>query len=97
MLDLSTELSGVFNQFYEKTIEGESLSEKEKVVAILTAATILGDKDTLKNIVISAKQLGFTNEQLGQINGITIAIRGQHLKNQFHVKVENKQANSCCQ
>lgn len=53
------------------------LTDKEKVVAILTAATVTGNEKLLKSAVLQARQIGFTKEELGHVNAIAIAVSAE--------------------
>ncbi|MCM3796905.1 MULTISPECIES: carboxymuconolactone decarboxylase family protein [Priestia] len=97
MLALNQKLNSCFDTFFTEAVEGGTLPEREKVVAILTSATLLNDQDTLKNAVLTAKQLGFTKEEIGQITGIAIAVNAQKLRDQVEVRVESKPSSTCCQ
>ncbi|WP_243495712.1 carboxymuconolactone decarboxylase family protein [Priestia aryabhattai] len=97
MLALNQKLNSYFGTFFTEAVEGGTLPEREKVVAILTSATLLNDQATLKNAVLTARQLGFTKEEIGQITGIAIAVNAQKLRDQVEVKVESKPSSTCCQ
>ena len=99
MLALNPDLNSYFDKFFNESIEGGSLPEREKVVAIITSATLLNDQETLKNAVLTAKQLGFTNEEIGQVTAIAIAVSSQQLKNTLEVKMpeDNTSSSTCCQ
>ena len=62
----------IFDTFFNEAVEGGTLPEREKVVAILTSATLLNDQGALKNAVLMAKQLGFNSEEIGQITAIAV-------------------------
>lgn len=99
MLTLNPELNSYFETFFNEAVQRGTLPEREKVVAILTSAFLLGDQTTLKNAIITAKQLGFTNEEIGQVSAIAIAVNSQRLNNQVEIRItsENNQINTCCQ
>ncbi|EOR19996.1 carboxymuconolactone decarboxylase family protein [Cytobacillus oceanisediminis] len=72
MLSLNPQLNSIFDTFFNEAVEGGTLPEREKVVAILTSATLLNDQGALKNAVLMAKQLGFNSEEIGQITAIAV-------------------------
>lgn len=97
MLMLNQKLNSQFEEFFNEAIEGGVLPEREKVIAILTAATVLNDESIIKSSVLTAKQLGFTNEEIGHVTAIAIAVNSQKLKNSVGVKIDNKSTSTCCQ
>ncbi|MCY8234413.1 carboxymuconolactone decarboxylase family protein [Priestia endophytica] len=99
MLALNQTLNSHFETFFNEAIEGGTLPEREKVVAILTSATLLNDQKILKNAVLTAKQLGFTKEEIGQVTAIAIAVNSQRLKDSVEIKTEssNTTTSTCCQ
>jgi len=95
MLSVNPQLNSIFDTFFNEAVEGGTLLEREKVVAILTSATLLNDQGTLKIAVLMAKQLGLTSEEIGQITAI--AVNDRKIKGQIEIKVENKPSSTCFQ
>lgn len=92
MLSLNPQMNAMYKTFFNEAIEGGTLPEREKVIAILTAATLIKDQSILKNTFMTAKKLGLTKEEIGQITAIAIAVSSQGLENQFEIELER-----CCQ
>ena len=86
-----------FEGFFNEVIEGGVLTDKEKVVAILTAATVTGNEKLLKSAVLQARQIGFTKEELGHVNAIAIAVSAEKTRSLLDIKVETKPTSTCCE
>lgn len=81
MLKFNTKINTLFEAFLDEVVEGGPLNEREKLIAILTAAILVNEQKALKNAVLASKRIGFTNEELGQIQALAIAVSSQKLMN----------------
>jgi alkylhydroperoxidase/carboxymuconolactone decarboxylase family protein YurZ len=79
MLSLMPALSEQFTEFANEATTGGVLGERERVIATLAVALTLEDADAVKQIVMQAKQAGFSNEEIGQVSAIVVALRGQRI------------------
>ncbi|ADI26182.1 carboxymuconolactone decarboxylase family protein [Geobacillus sp. C56-T3] len=99
MLALNNKLQKEFDTFFTETLEGGVLSDRDRILVILATALVMEDANTLKNAVLTAKQLGFTNEELGHISAIVIAMRGQKINGlvSFNVSTATNKSSKCCE
>lgn len=98
MLHFNSELNEIFDQFSAKSIEGGTLSDREKVISIYIAGLLTKSNATIKNAMMQAKQLGVTNEELGQLNAIAIVVNATSLKPELNTSSSNSDdLSSCCQ
>ena len=79
MLTLAPSLHQQFTTFATAALTGESLSERERALAVLTTAFVLEDHGLVKQAVVCAKQVGISNEEIGQTSAIVLAVRGKLL------------------
>ncbi|MGG3957641.1 carboxymuconolactone decarboxylase family protein [Bhargavaea massiliensis] len=99
MLALNNKLQQAFDTFFTEALEGGTLSERDRMVVILATALAMEDVNTLKNAVLTAKQLGLTNEEIGHISAITIAMKGQKINGlvSFNTPTSTNQSSKCCE
>ncbi|MEK3880161.1 carboxymuconolactone decarboxylase family protein [Paenibacillus sp. FSL M7-0420] len=81
MIALVPELKDKLLEFTNSALSGDALSERERALAVLGAAFIIGDIEVVKKAVVSAKQNGLCNEEIGQAHAIAIAMRAQQVAN----------------
>lgn len=79
MLALAPTLNELFTTFANAALTGDILSTRERALTVLTTAFVLADHDLIKQAVVCAKQVGITNEEIGQTSAITLAVRGKLL------------------
>jgi alkylhydroperoxidase/carboxymuconolactone decarboxylase family protein YurZ len=79
MLSLMPALSDQFSAFANEATTGGVLPERERIVATLAIALTLEDADAVKQVVMQAKQAGLSNEEIGQVSAIVVALRGQRI------------------
>lgn len=98
MLEFNNKINSLFDSFFQEVVEAGSLGDREKLVAILTASILVEDQEALKNAVLAAKKIGFTNEELGHIHALAIAVVSQKLRNlgDFKAPQPNNQSKSKC-
>ncbi|MBA2873176.1 alkylhydroperoxidase/carboxymuconolactone decarboxylase family protein YurZ [Anoxybacillus calidus] len=99
MLALNNKLQKEFDTFFTEALEGGVLSERDRILVILATALAMEDANTLKNAVLTAKQLGLTNEEIGHISAITVAMRGQKINGlaSFNVSTSTNKSSKCCE
>lgn len=79
MLSLNATLDQQFTEFANQVLEGDVLSERERAVAILATTFTLEDNAAVRTAIIGAKQAGLTNEEIGYVSAIVIAMRAQRI------------------
>src|SRR3954451_17545480 len=79
MIDLNPTVAEQFTAFANEVLEGDVLPDRERAAIILATAFALEDGSAVKNAIISAKQAGFTNEEIGYVSAMVLALRGQRL------------------
>jgi len=79
MLALAPTLNEQFTTFANAALTGTILSDRERALAVLTTACALEDQSLIKQAVVCAKQVGLTNEEIGQTSAIVLAVRGKLL------------------
>jgi alkylhydroperoxidase/carboxymuconolactone decarboxylase family protein YurZ len=79
MLSLNQTLDQQFAEFAEQVLEGDMLPDRERAIAILATTLTLEDNTAARNAIISAKQAGLTNDEIGYVSAIVIAMRAQRI------------------
>lgn len=101
MLSFVPELHEQFEQFAEDVLHTEILSERELALATLTTAFTLEDVDLVKQAIIEAKQVGVTNQEIGQISAVVISLRAKKIMRLGMVSAPSSQIkpapSACCQ
>jgi hypothetical protein len=76
MLALAPTLDTQFTRCANAALNGEILSARERALAVLTTVLILEDNDLIEQALVCAKQVGITNEEIGQTSAIVLAVQG---------------------
>lgn len=101
MLSFVPELDKQFAQFAEDALHTEILDERELALATLATAFTLEDGDMVKQAIIEAKQVGITNQEIGQISAIVITQRAKKIMRLGMVSAPSAQSkptvSACCQ
>jgi alkylhydroperoxidase/carboxymuconolactone decarboxylase family protein YurZ len=79
MIEQVTNINKKFNEFTEEVFESEILSEKEKALVALATVTAFEDEDGVKNAIINAKQAMLSNEEIGYVMSLVIAMKGKKI------------------
>ena len=77
MIALSPQLNKQFTAFANEALEPSSLGDRERAIALLTAAIALENSDVVRQAIMKAKQVGLSNEEIGQATSLVVALRGQ--------------------
>jgi alkylhydroperoxidase/carboxymuconolactone decarboxylase family protein YurZ len=100
MISLTTDLNKQFTEFATQALQSRDLSERERALTVLAAAIALEDNNSVKQAIVAAKQIGVSNEEIGHISAIVIAMRGLKIANLGVItptaETKNSQSN-CCQ
>ena len=76
MLSLNPILNKQYRSFVDEAVNGGVLPDRERAVALIAAALTLGDSDAVKDAVLRAKHAGLSNEEIGHVSALAVAIRG---------------------
>jgi len=79
MLALAPTFHDQFTTFANAALTGDLLSDRERALAVLTAALVLEDSTLVKHAVVCAKQVGLSNEEIGHASALVLAVRGKLL------------------
>jgi alkylhydroperoxidase/carboxymuconolactone decarboxylase family protein YurZ len=77
MLSMIPAFEQSFAAFVGQVLEGGALEERDIALAVLTFAFASEDSEAVKRAIVAAKQTGVTNEEIGHISAVVIALRGQ--------------------
>jgi alkylhydroperoxidase/carboxymuconolactone decarboxylase family protein YurZ len=77
MISLSPQLNKQFTAFANEALEHGALCDRERAIAILTAAIALENSDAVRQAIMTAKQVGISNEEIGHLTSVVVALRGQ--------------------
>ena len=75
-MSLSPSLGERFTAFADEALEGGVLSERERALVVLAAAIALEDGQAVKQAIITAKQAGVVNDEIGHVSAAVVAVRG---------------------
>jgi len=99
MLSLNHTLDQQFAVFADEVLEGDTLPERERAAAVLAIALTLEDPTAVRTATIGAKQAGLSNEEIGSISALVIAVRAQRINRLGSTEVvtvaAKPQANCC--
>jgi hypothetical protein len=76
MLALTPALDAPCTRYANAALTGETLSDRERALAVLTTVLVLEDHDLIEQAWVCAKQVGITNEAIGQTSAIVLAVQG---------------------
>jgi alkylhydroperoxidase/carboxymuconolactone decarboxylase family protein YurZ len=76
MISLTPNLNSLFIEFAKNSLENITLSDRERVLSVLGVAITLEDNNSIKQAIVAAKQVGISNEEIGHISSLVIAMRG---------------------
>ena len=76
MLALTPALDAQFTRYANAALTGETLSDRERALAVLTTVLVLEDNDLIEQALVCAKQVGITNKEIGQTSAIVLAVQG---------------------
>ncbi len=97
MISLIPDLNKQFTAFATQALESEVLSDRERTLTVLAAAIALEDNNSVKQAIVAAKQMGISNEEIGNVSAIVIAINGLRIANLGVVPTtESKNSQSTC-
>lgn len=98
MIQLSASLHEMFSNFSQDALDNGPLSDRDRSIATLTAAVALDDQDTVRKAIVAAKQAGVSNEEIGQICSIVVALHGLRVNNlgQMSASSEQQSQSTCC-
>lgn len=99
MISFSSDLNKQFTTFASQTLETDILSDRERTLAVLAVTIALEDNNSIKQVIVAAKQMGISNEEIGSISAIVIAVRGLKIAN-FGLEIPTTQTkttqSNCC-
>ena len=96
--DSHSAFSASYQSFFNSVFDGEALDPKVRAAVALGAALAQGREETVRSFLATAKQLGLTNEEIGQVAGIVEALKLDAIQRpavQLAAAVAKK-ANTCC-
>ncbi len=73
MLTLNPTLQEQFAAFSVEASSANSFSEREQLLAMLTASFLLEDADLLRQTVIMAKLNGIINDEIAHVSALVVA------------------------
>jgi alkylhydroperoxidase/carboxymuconolactone decarboxylase family protein YurZ len=76
MLSLNADLNARFTELASQSLDNRTLSDRERALSVLAVAVALEDNNAIKQTIVAAKQAGVTNDEIGHISSIVIAMRG---------------------
>ncbi|WP_078552317.1 carboxymuconolactone decarboxylase family protein [Bacillus alkalicellulosilyticus] len=102
MIALLPDLYELIEEFNEKTVEKDVLSQKDKALVQLTLVLAQENSEDIKNSVIFCKQSGLSNEEIGHACALVLGHRYEKMRNLLQTNtsrpVEKKSTQtSCCQ
>lgn len=99
VLSLMPDLEKKFLNFANAALEEGVLPDREKAVASLTTALAIEDSEAVKRSIVAAKQVGITNEEIGQLNAIVISLKALKINQLGGFSKSTNQSSSqstCC-
>jgi Uncharacterized homolog of gamma-carboxymuconolactone decarboxylase subunit len=98
MIEQIPEIKETFDAFTSKVFEKEFLSDREKALLALAIVTSFEDEEGIKKAVMTCKQMMISNEEVGHVIAIVMALKAQKISKLFSIK--DKKASSstqrCC-
>ena len=76
MFAFAPTLDAQFTRYANAALTGETLSDRERALAVLTTVLVLEDNDLIEQALVCAKQVGIADEEIGQTSAIVLAVRG---------------------
>ena len=75
LIDLAPELLASYRSFFDAVFDGGTLDPRTRAAAALAAAITINRAETVRSFLAAAKQVGLSNEDIGQIAAIVDVIR----------------------
>jgi alkylhydroperoxidase/carboxymuconolactone decarboxylase family protein YurZ len=99
--DSHTTFTTSYQTFFASVFDAGALDTKTRAAVALTAALVQGNQETVRSFLAAAKQLGLTNEEIGQVAGIVEAMKVQSTLRpsggaESALAAPVKKANTCC-
>ena len=98
MIENVYEINEKYNDFINEVFESQVLSEREKSLVTLAIISSFEDEKALKNAILNAKQEFITNEEIGYVISIVMALRSKKiLRASLDTFSNNNTVSSCNQ
>jgi len=95
LIDLSPTIKEHYETYFKAVFDGGVLDEKSRSAAALAAAMALNNQSVIRSFLTAAKQVGLTNDDLGQVAAIVDLVRTEAHQRAFEVQ-QPKASKSCC-
>ncbi len=105
LIDLAPEIAARYQDFFAAAFDGGTLDPAARAAAALAAALATGRADATRSYLAAAKQVGLTNEDIGQIAAIVDVVRlethqkaaeGGHVHTHSAPAAAAAKSKSCC-
>ncbi|WP_455717677.1 hypothetical protein, partial [Anaerosporobacter sp.] len=80
MIEQVTNINKTYSDFIDSVFNSEIISEREQAMVALAAVVAFEDESGIKNALLNAKAASLTNEEIGYVISVVIALKTKKIE-----------------
>lgn len=96
MIEQVSNINKTYSDFIDSVFNSDIISEREQAMVALGTVVAFEDESGIKNALLSAKAASLTNEEIGYVISIVIALKTKKIEKLASLKSHNDSSERCC-